>query len=50
MAFKIILDGDESGAKFATREEAKESLWQLYKDKMSQEEFDQFIEQHLKEV
>ncbi len=50
MAFKIILDGDESGAKFADKEEAKETLWELYKEKMSKDEFAQFIEQHLKEV
>lgn len=35
------------GAKFETLDELKEVLWQLYKDKMTREEFDSYVEQHV---
>jgi len=44
MAFKI------NGAKFNTMEELKASLWELYKDKMSKEEFDKFVEKTAEKV
>lgn len=50
MSFRIVLDGAEKGAKFESKEEAKTTLWELYKDKMSEDEFNKFIDQHLKEV
>jgi hypothetical protein len=38
------------GVKFATKEEAIEAMWELYKDKMSRPEFDKFIHQHITEA
>ncbi len=38
------------GAKFSTMEELKESLWPLYKGKMSEEEFDKYIQDNVEEV
>lgn len=35
------------GAKFETLDELKEVMWQLYKDKMTREEFDNYVEQHV---
>ena len=35
------------GAKFPTIEELKESLWPLYHDKMSRDEFDKYVEEHV---
>ena len=35
------------GAKFETLDELKEVMWQLYKDKMTCEEFDSYVEQHV---
>ncbi len=31
------------GAKFASLEELKASLWEIYKDKMSKEEFEKYV-------
>ena len=33
------------GAKFPSMEELKEALWEIYQDKMSQEEFDKYIKE-----
>ncbi len=38
------------GAKFETMEELKESLWPLYKDRMSREEFEKYVEQNVQKV
>jgi hypothetical protein len=38
------------GAKFSTMEELKESLWPLYKDKMSEEEFEKYVKENVEEV
>jgi hypothetical protein len=35
------------GAKFQSLDELKESLWALYCDTMSREEFEKYIEDHL---
>jgi hypothetical protein len=35
------------GAKFESIEELKEVMWQLYKDRMSREEFEQYVEQNV---
>lgn len=35
------------GAKFETLEELKEVMWQLYKDSMSREEFEKYVEQNV---
>lgn len=35
------------GAKFESLEELKEVMWQLYKDKMSREEFEKYVEQNV---
>ncbi len=35
------------GAKFQSMEELKESLWPLYQDKMSREEFDKYVEENV---
>lgn len=32
------------GAKFQSLEELKEVMWQLYKDKMTREEFEKYVE------
>ena len=34
------------GAKFDSMEELKESLWILYKDKLSEEEFNKYVEEN----
>jgi hypothetical protein len=34
------------GAKFKTIEELKESLWPLYQEKMTREEFDRYVEEN----
>jgi len=44
MAFKI------NGAKFASMDELKATLWELYKDKMSKEEFDKFVEANVEKI
>ncbi|HOJ49600.1 MAG TPA: hypothetical protein PKW55_02200 [Spirochaetota bacterium] len=38
------------GAKFKTMEELKESLWQLYKDKMSREDFEKYVQEKVEVV
>lgn len=38
------------GAKFETIEELKESLWPLYQDRMSREEFDKYVEENVEEI
>jgi hypothetical protein len=38
------------GAKFDTIEELKESLWPLYQDKMSKEEFDAYVEKNVQKL
>jgi len=35
------------GAKFESIEELKEVMWQLYKDRMSREEFEKYVEQNV---
>jgi hypothetical protein len=38
------------GAKFPSLEELKESMWVIYQDKMSQEEFDKYIKEKVKVI
>jgi hypothetical protein len=38
------------GAKFESIEELKESLWPLYQDKMSKEEFDAYVEKNVQKL
>lgn len=44
MAYKL------EGAKFPTLDELKNALWELYQNKMSRDEFDQFVETNAEEV
>ncbi len=50
MAFRVTLDGAMKGIKFATKEEAKDALWDFYSDKMDRPSFDKMIEQHIEEA
>ncbi len=50
MPFRVTLDGAGKGMKFETKEEAKEVIWEFYKDQMSRPEFDKFIEAHIEEA
>lgn len=50
MPFVVTLDDAQKGAKFATKEEAIEAMWELYKDKMNRGDFEKMIESHIKEV
>ncbi|MCX7820744.1 MAG: hypothetical protein N2258_03615 [Brevinematales bacterium] len=50
MAYRVTLDGAMKGVKFASKEEAMDAMWEFYKDKMSREEFDKFIQSHLEEA
>jgi len=50
MPFKVILDGADKGVKFGTKEEAIESMWEIYKDKMSRPEFEAFITPKIEQV
>lgn len=50
MAFRVTLDGAMKGIKFATKDEAKDALWDFYKDKMDRAAFDTMIEQHIEEA
>ena len=38
------------GAKFASMEELKSSMWEMYKDKMSREEFDKYVAGNVTEI
>ncbi len=38
------------GAKFQSMEELKESIWPLYQGKMSREEFEKYVEEHVQVV
>jgi hypothetical protein len=37
------------GAKFETLEELKKTLWELYKDKMSEEDFNKYVDENVEE-
>lgn len=50
MPFRVTLDGAGKGAKFTTKEEAIESMWMLYEDKMDKAEFDKMIAGKVEEV
>ncbi len=50
MAFRVTLDGAGKGMKFDSEEEAKDAMWEFYKDQMSREDFDKFIEAHIEEA
>lgn len=50
MAYRVTLDGAMKGVKFSSKEEAMDAMWEFYKDKMSREEFDKFIQSHLEEA
>ncbi len=50
MAYRVTLDGAMKGVKFPSKEEAMDAMWEFYKDKMSREEFDKFIQSHLEEA
>lgn len=50
MPYRVTLDGAQKGAKFESVDEAKDVLWELYKDKMSRDEFDKMIEAHIEEA
>jgi hypothetical protein len=38
------------GAKFPSMEELKEALWEVHKDKMSEEEFDKYVKENVETV
>lgn len=38
------------GAKFASLEELKSSLWEMYKDKMSKEDFEKYVKENVVET
>lgn len=38
------------GVKFSSMDELKSSLWELYKDKMSEAEFDEYVKNNVEEV
>ncbi len=38
------------GAKFQTLEELKKTLWELYKDRMSEEEFDKYVDENIEKT
>jgi hypothetical protein len=44
MAYKL------EGAKFESLDELKDTLWELYKNKMSREEFEKYVEQNVEKV
>lgn len=44
MTYKI------EGAKFSSMEDLKASLWELYKNKMSQEDFDKYVEANVEKL
>jgi len=46
MAYFVKIDG----AKFSSMEELRSTLWELYKDKMSQDEFEKFVKEHVEEI
>lgn len=50
MAYRVTLDGAGKGAKFDSIDEAKDTFWMLYQDKMSRDEFDKMIEDHIEEA
>lgn len=50
MAFRVILEGADKGAKFDSKDEAIESMWGLYKDKMSRGDYEAFITKHIEEA
>ncbi|NPV01780.1 MAG: hypothetical protein HPY53_10410 [Brevinematales bacterium] len=50
MAFKVTLEDAQKGVKFATKAELIDSIWEVYKDKMSRPDFEAFIEKHIEEV
>ncbi len=43
-------EGAEKGARFSSIEELKQAIWELFKDKMSKEEFENFIKDKIVEV
>lgn len=47
MAYRFV---KIEGAKFQTMEELKESLWELYKEKMSRADFEKFVEEHVEKI
>lgn len=48
--YYYIEEGAQKGAKFESVDELKQAIWELYKDKMSKEEFENFIKDKIKEV
>ncbi len=50
MPFRVTLDGAHKGAKFDTKEEAIDSMWMFYEDKMSRADFEKMINDHIEEV
>lgn len=46
MSTKFKIDG----AKFADMQSLKEALWPLYKDTMSEEEFDSYINDNVEKI
>ncbi len=38
------------GAKFASIDDLKAALWEMYKDKMSKDEFDSYVSQNVQEI
>lgn len=44
MTYKI------DGAKFTSIEDLKASLWELYQNKMSQAEFDKYVEENVEKI
>ncbi len=48
--YYYIEEGAQKGAKFSSIQELKDAIWELYKDKMSKEEFENFIKDKIKET
>ena len=38
------------GAKFDSMDDLKNTLWELYKDKMSQEDFDKYVQDNVEDI
>ncbi|MGC8766875.1 MAG: hypothetical protein ACP5QP_04165 [Brevinematia bacterium] len=48
--YYYLEEGAQKGAKFDSIEELKQAIWELFKDKMSKEEFENYIKAKIKEV
>jgi|GEM_PF-323344 len=48
--YYFMEEGAQKGAKFSSIDELKQAMWELFKDKMSKEEFENYIKDKIKEV